>query len=61
MALFQDNILWIGGFIFIAIFCIAAMLWRNHAAKTDAVLRKEKDTVDSSVSLKPKKITNKLD
>lgn len=61
MDFFQTNILWIGGFIFVTIFFVGAMLWRNHAAKTDAVLRKEKDTVISSVSLKPKKETKKLD
>ncbi len=61
MAFFQDNMWWIVGFLTVAIFCIAAILWRNHAAKTDTVLRNEYDTISSSVSLKPKDNTKKLD
>jgi hypothetical protein len=61
MAFIQDNMWWMGGFLVFTIFCIVIMLWRNHAAKTDTVLRKENDTVTSSVSLKPKRNTKKLD
>lgn len=61
MAFFQDNLWWIGGFLIVTIFCIAVMLLRNRAAKTDTVLRTENDTVINSVSLKPKKNTTKLD
>ncbi len=61
MVFFQENMWWIGGFLFVTVCCIAAMLWRNHAAKSDSVLRKENDTFTSSVSFKPKRNTQKLD
>jgi hypothetical protein len=61
MVFFQENMWWIGGFLLVTIFCIALMLWRNHAAKSDTVLRKESDTVASSISLKPKRNIQKLD
>ncbi len=61
MVFFQNNMWWIGGFLIVTIFCIAIMLWRNYAAKTDTVLRKESDTIINSISLKPKRNTKKLD
>lgn len=61
MGFFEDNLWWIGGFVIITVLCVVAMLWRNHVAKSDTVLRTEKDTVSSSVSLKPKRNTKKLD
>lgn len=61
MVFIQDNIGWIVVFLIVAVSSIVIMLWRNHAAKSDTVLRKESDTVTSSVSLKPKRNTQKLD
>ena len=54
MTFFQENIEWVIGFLIVTILCIAAMLWRNHAAKTDTVLHSEMDTVENSVSIEPK-------
>lgn len=60
MVFFQENMWWIGIFLVVTIFGVVAMLWRNHAAKSDTVLRKEIDTVTSSVSFKSKRNTQKL-
>lgn len=62
MAFFQNGIWWLAGLLLaVTVLFIVMMIWRNHAAKTDTVLRKEQDTVTSSVSLKPKRNTRKLD
>lgn len=61
MNLLEDYLLWIIGFFIITALCIAVMLLRNRAAKTDSVGRSEKDTVRSSVSLDPERDTKKLD
>ena len=43
------------------VFYVVATILRNHAAKKDSVGKSEADAVDSSVSLKPRENTRKLD
>lgn len=55
----EDSAWWIGGFVVVVLLCVAAMLWRNSAAKTDDVNHSKMDEVDSSVSVRPKQHTDK--
>lgn len=47
-------------FVFFSAF-VVAMILRNHAAKTDDVGKTEKDSIENSVSIKPRENTKKLD
>ena len=57
----QIDLWWAGALLLFIVIGIIAMLLRNRAAKTDSVLRSEKDTIANSVYLDPKKNTKKLD
>jgi hypothetical protein len=62
MTFFEEGMAWLSGlFLFVIVLFIAMMIWRNRAAKSDTVRRKEEDTITNSVSLKPKKNSRKLD
>jgi len=61
MIFFQDSMWLLVGLITLTVFLAVAMLWRNHAAKTETVQRKKYDTVANSVSIEPKSNTKKSD
>lgn len=61
MTFFQDYGWWLIGFLIITAICVLVMLMRNRAAKSDAVLHSENDTVLHSVSLNRKNNTRKLE
>lgn len=56
----ENNMWWLIGFLVVTSLCVVAMLWRNHAAKSDKIIHTKMDNIDSSVSIKPRKDTQKL-
>jgi hypothetical protein len=61
MESYPNDISWLAGLTLLILIVIIAMVLRNRAAKKDSVNRTEKDTIDDSVSLSPRKNTRKLD
>ncbi|MEN0037929.1 MAG: hypothetical protein AAGC78_12725 [Cellvibrio sp.] len=58
----SDNFGWIAIiFLVITALVIMAIRVRNRAAKSDSVGKTEKDSIESSVSIKPRENTRKLD
>jgi hypothetical protein len=48
-------------FITFSIFFLLAILLRNHAAKRDFIGKTEKESVDNSVSISPRRTTRKFE